>query len=71
LAEAADTLCGNHDESILNEEDDVSFAREVWAFLRARKKFWMLPIILLALVFGAFLILAQNSAVAPFVYTLF
>jgi hypothetical protein len=49
----------------------VSFAREVWAFLRARKKFWMLPIILLALVFGAFLILAQNSAVAPFVYTLF
>jgi len=49
----------------------VSFAREMWAFLRARKKFWLLPVILMALIFGALLILAQSSAVAPFVYTLF
>jgi hypothetical protein len=43
----------------------------MWAFLRARKKFWLLPVILMALIFGALLILAQSSAVAPFVYTLF
>ena len=49
----------------------VSFAREFWAFLRVRKKFWMLPIILLALLFGTFLLLAENSAIAPFIYTLF
>ena len=49
----------------------MSFAREMWAFLRARKKFWLLPVILMALIFGALLILAQSSAVAPFVYTLF
>jgi len=49
----------------------VSFARELWAFLRVRKKFWLLPIILMALVFGGLLILAQTSAIAPFIYTLF
>lgn len=49
----------------------MSFARELWAFLRVRKKFWLLPIILMALVFGALLMVAQSSAVAPFIYTLF
>jgi hypothetical protein len=49
----------------------VSLARELWAFLRVRKKFWLLPIIVMALVFGAFLLLAQTSAIAPFIYTLF
>jgi hypothetical protein len=49
----------------------VSFAREFWAFLRVRKKFWLLPVIVMALVFGALLILAQSSAIAPFIYTLF
>jgi hypothetical protein len=49
----------------------VSFARELWAFLRIRKKFWLLPVIVMALVFGVFLILAQTSAIAPFIYTLF
>jgi hypothetical protein len=49
----------------------VSFAREMWAFLRARKKFWLLPVIMMALIFGALLILAQSSVVAPFIYTLF
>jgi Family of unknown function (DUF5989) len=43
----------------------------MWGFLRARKKFWLLPVILMTLIFGAFLILAQSSAVAPFIYTLF
>lgn len=49
----------------------MSFAREFWAFLRVRKKFWLLPIIVIVLVFGALLALAQSSAIAPFIYTLF
>lgn len=49
----------------------MSFSRELWAFLRVRKKFWLLPIILMALMFGALLMLAQSSAIAPFIYTLF
>ena len=49
----------------------MSFARELWAFLRIRKKFWLLPIVVMTLVFGALLLLAQSSAIAPFIYTLF
>ncbi len=49
----------------------MSFARELWAFLKVRKKFWLLPVIVMALVFGGFLLLAQSSAIAPFIYTLF
>ena len=49
----------------------MSFVAELWEFLRARKKFWLTPIVLIMLVFGGLLILAKGSAVAPFVYTLF
>jgi hypothetical protein len=49
----------------------MSFLKEFWSFLRTRKKFWLLPILLTVLVFGALLVLAQGSAVAPFIYTLF
>ena len=49
----------------------MSFLRELWQFLKARKKFWLLPIILLMVVMGGLLVLAQGSAVAPFIYTLF
>ncbi len=49
----------------------MSFLIELWSFMRARKKFWMLPIILVLLIFGGLLILAQGSAVAPFIYTIF
>ena len=49
----------------------MSFLIELWQFLKARKKFWLLPIILMMLVLGGLLILAQGSAVAPFIYTLF
>ena len=49
----------------------MSFLVELWQFLKARKKFWLLPIILVMLVLGGLLILAQGSAVAPFIYTLF
>jgi hypothetical protein len=47
------------------------FIKEFWAFLRVRKKFWLLPILLMMVLFGAFFVLAQGSAVAPFIYTLF
>ena len=49
----------------------VSFLIEFWAFLRMRKKYWLLPILVVMLVFGVLLVLAQSSAVAPFIYTLF
>jgi competence protein ComGC len=44
---------------------------DLWAFMKERKKFWLLPIILVLLVLGGLLVLAQGSAVAPFIYTLF
>jgi Family of unknown function (DUF5989) len=48
-----------------------SFLVEFWSFLRARKKFWLLPLLLMMLVFGLLLVLTQGSAIAPFIYTLF
>jgi hypothetical protein len=47
------------------------FLLEFWRYLRVRKKLWLLPIIIVLLVLGALLILAQGSVVAPFIYTLF
>ncbi len=49
----------------------MSILAELWQFLRVRKKFWLLPIVLVLLVFGGLIILVQGSAVAPFIYTLF
>lgn len=48
-----------------------SLAVELWAFLRERKKWWLGPIILVLVLFGGLLVLAQGSAVAPFIYTIF
>jgi uncharacterized protein DUF5989 len=47
------------------------FVIELWAFMKERKKFWLLPIILVMLFLGGLIVLTQGSAVAPFVYTLF
>jgi hypothetical protein len=47
------------------------FVLELWAFMRERKKFWLLPIVTVLLAFGALIVLTQGSAVAPFIYTLF
>ena len=44
---------------------------ELWAFMKERKKFWLLPIIMVLLVLGTLIVLGQGSAVAPFIYTLF
>ena len=49
----------------------MSFLKELWAFLRVRKKFWLLPILLLMTIFGGLIVLTQGSAVAPFIYTIF
>lgn len=48
-----------------------SLAREFWHFMRARKKFWLLPIIVMLVAIGALLVFAQGSALAPFIYTIF
>jgi hypothetical protein len=48
-----------------------SLIAELWQFMRVRKKFWLLPIILVTVLIGGLLIFAQGSAVAPFIYTLF
>jgi hypothetical protein len=49
----------------------MSFIKELWNFMRIRKKYWLLPIMLIMALFGALIVLSQGSAVAPFVYTLF
>lgn len=49
----------------------MEFLKEFWAFLRARKKLWLAPIIIVMLILGGLLILAQGSVVAPFIYTIF
>jgi hypothetical protein len=49
----------------------MSFLKEFWEFLRVRKKYWLLPILLVLVIFGGLIILTQCSAVAPFIYTIF
>jgi hypothetical protein len=49
----------------------MSFLIEFWQFLRVRKKYWLLPIIIVLALFGGLIILSQGSAIAPFIYTIF
>ncbi len=49
----------------------MNFLTELWAFMRVRKKFWLLPVFVMMAVFGGLVILSQGSAVAPFIYTIF
>ena len=49
----------------------LEFARHFWGFMRERKKFWLAPIMVVMILLGALIVLAQGSAVAPFIYTLF
>ena len=49
----------------------MSLLKELWRFMRARKKFWLLPILVVMFLLGGLLVLAQGSAIAPFIYTLF
>ncbi len=49
----------------------MDFLRDLWGFLKVRKKFWLLPIILTLLLFGALIVLTSGTAVAPFIYSIF
>ena len=49
----------------------MSMLKELWAFLRARKKFWLWPVFIMMGLLGLLIVLAQSSAIAPFIYTLF
>ena len=49
----------------------MEFLKDLWGFLKVRKKFWLLPIIIILLLFGVLIVLTSGSAIAPFIYTLF
>jgi hypothetical protein len=49
----------------------MDFLKDLWGFLKVRKKFWMLPLILILLLFGVLIVLTSGTAIAPFIYTLF
>lgn len=49
----------------------TEFVKEFWAYLRARKKLWLLPILFVFIVIGSLIVFTQGSAIAPFIYTLF
>ncbi|HEX9701617.1 MAG TPA: DUF5989 family protein [Rhodospirillales bacterium] len=49
----------------------MDFLTEFWAFLRVRKKYWLLPVLVMMAVFGGLVVLSQGSAIAPFIYTIF
>ena len=49
----------------------LSIVRELWTFLRVRKKWWLAPIVLVLILLGLLLVLSESSAVAPFIYSLF
>ena len=49
----------------------MSILAELWAFMRERKKYWMIPILVMMVIFGGLIVLVQGTAVAPFIYTIF
>lgn len=49
----------------------MSLLRELWFYMRTRKKFWLLPIIVMLVLFGILIVMTKGSAIAPFIYTLF
>jgi hypothetical protein len=49
----------------------MGFLAEIWRFMRARKKYWLMPVLIMMVVFGGLIVLVKGSAVAPFIYTLF
>ena len=49
----------------------MNFLKEFWEFLKVRKKYWLMPILLVLVLFGGLIVLSQGTAVAPFIYTIF
>jgi hypothetical protein len=64
-------LLANKDTLLSDSLTMLDLLRDLWGFMRERKKFWLAPIIVVLLLLGMLLVLAQGSAVAPFIYTLF
>ena len=63
----AGASAGNDERAVLMME----FLAELWRFMRVRKKFWLLPILIMMVVFGGLVVLTKGSVIAPFIYTLF
>jgi hypothetical protein len=63
--------CANSFKKTAFWEVTMDFIRELWLFMKVRKKFWLLPIIVMMAVFGGLVVLSQGSAVAPFIYIIF
>jgi hypothetical protein len=49
----------------------IEFLKDLWSFLKTRKKYWLIPLILILIIFGILIVLSAGSAIAPFIYTLF
>jgi hypothetical protein len=49
----------------------MEFLKEFWEFLKVRKKYWLIPIVIVLVLFGGLIVLSQGSAIAPFIYTIF
>ena len=49
----------------------MEFLKEFWEFLKVRKKYWLIPILIVLVLFGGLIVLSQGSAIAPFIYTIF
>jgi hypothetical protein len=49
----------------------MEFLREIWGFIKTRKKFWLLPVIIVLLLLGLIIVFSAGSAIAPFIYTIF
>ena len=60
-----------HGEGPVLRDHVMDFLAELWRFMRVRKKYWLLPIFLMMLIFGGLVVLTKGSVVAPFIYTLF
>ena len=56
-----------HEKTVLM----IEFLKEFWDFLKVRKKYWLLPILIILVLFGSLIVLSQGTAVAPFIYTIF
>jgi Family of unknown function (DUF5989) len=63
----AGASAGNDERAVLMME----FLAELWRFMRVRKKFWLLPVLIMMVVFGGLVVLTEGSAFVPFIYTLF
>ena len=49
----------------------MEFVKDLWGFMKVRKKFWLLPVLIVLILFGTLIVLSSGSAVAPFIYTIF